>query len=324
MSLFKKEALERISSVEHLEQAATVVGVKGWLVLLFFILLTALVLAWSIVGSIPITASGNCIIFDPDSVISINSNVTARVKTIYVPLGEEVKKGQAVLLLEDPFLDQKVTDQKKIVSFLEQEIDQMTVGDVEDKKLQLLTEQERLQELEQMQKDLLITSPSEGSIAWININVGTRVTPDMQLMSIQGKFSAETLKIFGFAPLYSGQQIKPGMDVKMTLDTINVAKYGMIRGKVEEVLSYPTDIESYYVQKIPSQSLREYLVSGPLPMILVIVSPVLDEHTQSGFAWTSKEGAPVYIEPGMIGAFRVTLETIKPISYVLPSITTKE
>lgn len=321
MNLFRKKSLEHISSLTHLESAVTVVGIKGWLVLLFFILLTAAVMIWAVMGHIPITASGKCIVMDSKSTVNIFSNVTATVKEIKVTVGSQVKKDEVLVVLEDPLLDQKIAEQRVIVSFLQDEIKQIpSSSQIENMKLQLLIEEERLKDLEANKQHLLILSPIDATISWIHITEDSRVTPEMRMMSLQGEFFPDTLKVLGFVSLYSGQQIKPGMDVKISLDTVNTAKYGTIRGKVEQVLIYPVDLEGYYSQKIPSESLRKYLINGPLPTILVIITPILDEDTISRFAWTSKTGAPIHIEPGIIGAFRVTLDSITPISYVLPSI----
>ena len=135
---------------------------------------------------------------------------------------------------------------------------------------------------------------------------------------MQGVVSLNTLKIFAFIPLGPGQLVKPEMQVKCALNLFNSEKYGMVLGKVRQVMPYPISPEEYYMQKIPSKPLKNYLMGNNLSNVLVIIDPVLDPNTYSGLAWTSGDGPHAHIEPSLLGTARITLEEVKPISYVLP------
>jgi hypothetical protein len=128
------------------------------------------------------------------------------------------------------------------------------------------------------------------------------------------------LTILGFVPLLSGQQIHPGMEAKILLDSIDTARYGMIEGRVQEISSYPIDAKTSVLQQIPSASLREYLTEGSAPTTLLVIEPVLDPQTVSGLKWTSKTGPPTPVTEGSIGEAIVILKTLKPISYVIPQL----
>lgn len=193
----KKQTIEYIASVEHLDKALTVVSIKGWLFLLFSILLGVSVLVWSFVGTIPITIDG---------------------------------------------------------------------------KAALLT--------------------TEG----------------------------QSFKIYGFFSMLEGARIQPGMEVKIAFNTIKTSQYGMMKGVVKEVDLFPVSVNDPAMMEIPSESLREYLVAGKMPNLLVAIDPTRDPKTVSGFAWTSQEGPPIQVEAGMIGTAKVNLEQIKPISLVIPTI----
>lgn len=53
-----------VSSVERLDKAITVVGIKGWAFLVCSLLLFIPVILWSFLGTIPIAVSGKCLFFD--------------------------------------------------------------------------------------------------------------------------------------------------------------------------------------------------------------------------------------------------------------------
>jgi hypothetical protein len=57
-TIFRKQSLERLSSPEQLDQLMQVVSPRSWLPLSVFAGLLLLTLAWSVLGRIPITATG--------------------------------------------------------------------------------------------------------------------------------------------------------------------------------------------------------------------------------------------------------------------------
>lgn len=61
-SLFRKEALERLSSPEQLDQLMQIVTLKSWLPLITLGGLLACGLVWSVVGRIPVTTTGRGVI----------------------------------------------------------------------------------------------------------------------------------------------------------------------------------------------------------------------------------------------------------------------
>ncbi len=273
MALFEKDSIENITSLEHLDKALTVVSIKGWLFLLFSLLLSVGVVIWSFMGTIPIDVSGKGIVFDPVNSFVISSKATGTVKKIYALGGDLVKEGEVLMVIEDS-----------------------------------------------SQKESSIYAYQDGVINWVRVFEGDQVSINQPLISLQGTPLPENMEIYGFFPLNVGQSIKPGMKAKCALSIVNTSKYGMLKGTVQEVLPYPESLHGYRMQKIPSESLREYLVRGDLPSLLVVVKPDLDPQTVSGFSWTSVKGPALKIQSGNIGIVNVTLEDVSPISYVIPQI----
>jgi hypothetical protein len=66
-SIFRKESLERLSSPEQLDQLMQVVRLRNWIPLASLGTLVGLALLWSILGRIPITATGKGILVHPDA-----------------------------------------------------------------------------------------------------------------------------------------------------------------------------------------------------------------------------------------------------------------
>lgn len=136
--------------------------------------------------------------------------------------------------------------------------------------------------------------------------------------------SSGSLKILAFLPLSSGQQVQPGMRVQTAIDIVDSDNYGTIQGVVIQSSPYPVSASDPILQKIPSEPLREYLVQGPLPVLLAIVDPALDPKTVSGLKWTSLRGPPMTLSSGLLGKAGVILEEKPPISYVFPMLQWKK
>jgi len=265
--LSEQQGLEQIRSLDKIDVSLTIVGVRGWFVLAFFLALMTGVIIWSFLGSIPVEVTGKAILFEPGSVTEIVSDKRGLIADILVKAGDLVKEGDPLLILAD--------------------------GEA-------------------------IQAPAEGTIAWVGVIENEQLTPTSVIGWIQRAYNPEKLEIYAFIPLFSGEQVKVGMQAKTELDIAPADKFGAILGKVEEVQPYPVSLSDRRLQQIPSESLRQYLVQGTLPNILVTIKPALDPDSPSGLKWT--HGFPETIRPGATGNIRILLEKKKPISYVCPAL----
>ena len=94
--IFRKVALERLSSPEQLDQLLQVTNPKGWLALaaLGALLLTAL--GWGAFGSIPAMAAGEGILLRRGGVSQLVSAENGQVEELLVSVGDVIQKGQVV------------------------------------------------------------------------------------------------------------------------------------------------------------------------------------------------------------------------------------
>jgi hypothetical protein len=93
-SLFRQEALDKISSPEQLDQLLQVVSLKDWLPLASLGFVVAIALVWSIFGKIPLTAEAKGLLLqsptDPNQLISVS----------YFPIedGRQIQAGDRMLI----------------------------------------------------------------------------------------------------------------------------------------------------------------------------------------------------------------------------------
>ena len=118
--LFRKNALDQLSSPEQLDQMMQVTDRKAWLALsgLAIILLTAIL--WSLLGAIPTRISGPCILLKTNGLLQVVSQGAGQIESI-APLnaGDRIFKGQKIATVLQPLLNSQYTSDKLKLNELE-------------------------------------------------------------------------------------------------------------------------------------------------------------------------------------------------------------
>ena len=105
--LFRKAALERLSTPERLDQLMHVTTPKGWMALIALSALIVVALIWGIFGNVPTQVSGLGILIRTGGVFDIETQGSGAITEIYVGVGDQIKKGDVVARVALPeLLDQ--------------------------------------------------------------------------------------------------------------------------------------------------------------------------------------------------------------------------
>jgi len=103
-NVFRKVALERISSPEQLDQVMRTTAPRGWIALSAAGLLLAAALAWGVLGVLPDKVIGSGILVKTGGVLEVVAPAGGRVVDVAVQVGEQVREGQVVAWMEQPEL----------------------------------------------------------------------------------------------------------------------------------------------------------------------------------------------------------------------------
>lgn len=95
--LYRKSALEKISSPEQLDKALTVTSPMSWLALIAVTLIIVVTVIWSIVGTIPVTVTSNGIVSSPVSTNAVYTTESGTVTSVLVYAGSPLHFGDPVL-----------------------------------------------------------------------------------------------------------------------------------------------------------------------------------------------------------------------------------
>lgn len=163
----------------------------------------------------------------------------------------------------------------------------------------------------------VIPAPRYGKIFQMDASQGEYVKAGQVLLWFETEIYPSDLQVYGFISAGVGERIKEGMPVTMDLGSVDTQKYGQIVGTVKQVAPYAVSATSDQLKAIPSEKLREDLTKGATAE-LIIVQPKLDPNNKTGVAWTFGKGPPDKLSPGSMGTVRVTIESKRPISYLIP------
>lgn len=106
--IFRKVALERLSSPEQLDQLTRVVSPIGWLALVPLLALIAVAVLWGWFGSIPTKVFGKCVLINPVGLADVTSLSRGRVTEVLVRVGDTVKVDQIIARVAQPELADRI------------------------------------------------------------------------------------------------------------------------------------------------------------------------------------------------------------------------
>ncbi len=108
--IFRKVALERLSSPEQLDQLMQVTSPRGWLALGAFGALLLTALGWAVLGSIPTDATGEGILLRQGGVSNLVAAEAGQVEELLVSVGDVIEKGQVVARVRQEELLRQIQD----------------------------------------------------------------------------------------------------------------------------------------------------------------------------------------------------------------------
>lgn len=135
--IFRKSALERLSSPEQLDKLITVTSPTSWLALLVIAFLTVVVIAWSIFGTLPHKVGGHGILIRAGGLFDVVALGRGQVAEILIRQGEVVTQGQVVARILQPELNEQLEFARTALSELRQREGQLQ--DLDQRSLALET-----------------------------------------------------------------------------------------------------------------------------------------------------------------------------------------
>ena len=102
--LFRKSALDRLSSPEQLDLMVRITSPAGWVALTALIGLIVVAIMWGIFGNIPTKVIGSAMLIKTGGVVEISARSNGLITDVSVRAGDMVKRGQKIARIAQPDL----------------------------------------------------------------------------------------------------------------------------------------------------------------------------------------------------------------------------
>jgi HlyD family secretion protein len=119
--LFRKIALDRLSSPEQLDQIMRVTSPIGWASLVGCMVLIAMTIVWGVYGSIPTKVIGQGILVEKGSLFDVVAMGEGQILDVFTDVDEKVEAGQIVARISQPDLHHKLEEAKRTLDHLLEE-----------------------------------------------------------------------------------------------------------------------------------------------------------------------------------------------------------
>ena len=161
--MFRKSALDRLSSPEQLDMMVRITSPAGWVALTALIGLIVVAIMWSIFGSIPTKVIGSAMLIKTGGVVEVSARSSGLITDVSVRAGDMVKRGQKIARIAQPELLEQFNSLKARKAELLTK-SQMSQALLQQKRETLKSDNEalrrRLDDQSDLLKDGLITRQS--------------------------------------------------------------------------------------------------------------------------------------------------------------------
>lgn len=117
--IFRKVALERLSSPDQLDLPMRVISPMGWFAFISLLGLVVMAALWGWFGSVPTKVIGKCILINPIGLADVTSLSTGRVTRVLVHVGDAVRVGTVVARVAQPELADRIDKAELLLRELE-------------------------------------------------------------------------------------------------------------------------------------------------------------------------------------------------------------
>lgn len=298
--LFRKEALDRLSSPEALDKLLIVTKPRQWLALSGLLVLIAIGLIWAFTGNIVIRQSANAALVSSGGLDTIIVKQGGELRDVRFEAGDFINAGDVVARLNREDLVSQINALQHVANPTKDQTKHLA-------ELRTTLDQESV-----------VISKESGRVVRVNAEAGDILNPAFPLieLSVMGNQVKNLVGVL-YVPLSQGRLVKPGMPVYIYPSMVKKEEYGYMVGRVNEISQFSVD-RSEIKKMIGSDELITYLTRNQA-VLEVLVDLQLDPKTYSGYAWSSSQGPDLQLESETLCTADIILGSKKPIELILPT-----
>lgn len=216
--------------------------------------------------------------------------------------------------------------QVDLVAELKSKLKELSVELTKSKQLQREEEAKRDLEIQEVRRNIerlerrleekgRIVAIDGGRILEVTAAEGQIVREGQRLGAIETANVESELQVVAYYGIGNGKKIRPGMPTQVSPTTVQRERYGSMIGEIKSVSSFPVTTEAVTNTVGNAEMARELTSEGSKIEVFALLK--LDP-SGTGFQWTSGEGPQVEVSAGTTVTVRTTVESRRPISYLIP------
>jgi len=317
--LFRKAALDRLSSPEKLHTLMRVTDGKGWLALIGLAVILITTIAWASAGSVQTKVNATGILLGGGGLVELDALGDGDIISIEVEAGGTVKKDQVLAKIAQPALAQQIdTTQKRLDELeLDAQTGALSVSSA-SRRDRLKIDLEKLQK--QFDENKTIVSSVDGRVVEIRAVPGEHVTTGKPIVAIEKSGGGTELEALLYFDSAIGKSLRPGMTIEIVPSVVRKERFGVLLGRVRSVEQYPSTRAGMMGALRNEQLVDAFLAEAGGAPIAVRAELIKDSHTPSGLRWSSGLGPDVTLTSGTRCTGAVITRTHRPIALVFPAL----
>jgi HlyD family secretion protein len=356
--LFRKAAIDKVSSPEQLDLLMRITSPIGWLALLTFVVLIAAVAVWSVVGSIADLVDASGTLFRGERLYEVKASMSGSIVTLSVRPGATIAAGQVIATLrrERAETEQRLADTvtiEKNLAMAARKRDEMATLQRQrslqaelvnqgikapkdllniDREINAVRGEVESLEVEvnqlraQAQATTEVRTTESGRVVEVLKSAGDKVREDEPLITIepqageatQGQYCGGGVHAIVYIPASQAGQVKKGQFARVSPSDVKREEYGFIIGKVEWVAGHPASTADMTEKLKNDQLVRQFMSGGPVFEARVCLEADPTNRVNP-FKWSSSKGPPKGTETGTTCFVSVVVDERKPYTYVIPA-----
>ena len=273
--LYRKSAVERISTPEQLDKALTVTSPMSWIALAAVTVVILAAVIWSVTATIPVTVTAAGIVVSPVSTNAVYCPETGTVLNVFVSPNTEVSIG-------DPLASYRTVsgDVKTVCS------DQVgTVTEI-----------------------LVDRRDADGKDAGAG-----RINQGEALLRLSPKVNSPQV-IVCYVGLADAKRIKRGMQVNVSPEIRESHSAGHMAARVVNVDSYAASAEGMDAVLGSDNNVASFFRKDNRAVVAVTCELCPDPNTVSGYSWSNDRGARFEVTNGTPVEAKIIVAEVRPIT----------
>ncbi|MDX2081912.1 MAG: NHLP bacteriocin system secretion protein [Terrimicrobiaceae bacterium] len=330
----------------------------SWLGLALFGFVLGAAVLWGFFGSVDRTVTGEGVIVRDHrfGIMDIESIASGPIKDIAVEVGETVRVGDTVAVLDLALSREQIQSAEAALESLIAQDARMAADEAERMSMLKKKSENQVQLFERglITKDAVFRTKAEiediqnrATVRKLQIErqrglLAEKRLREQQDSALRSEHEGRVTEIVGveggfinagravvrlesqdgplealvFLPAHEGKKVRPGMSVRIAPSTVRPEEHGYLTARVSRVSSFPVTRENV-IREIRNDRLADRLLRDGAA-IEVIVTPDFDADSRSGFRWTLGDGPDTPIASGTLCHATVVLYRERPVTLVIP------